>query len=181
MSACTAQAQAGTGSSVSWASAEGGCKFNLADSITDTTTPISVPTSTGTVFSWLKHLVLAVTVAGTTNISNRNIYMGSSPSTGLALFFDAITVASYQQAASGNRPSSSGSNGATPSAGSYPGGSFTAMTTSAQVYDSSSVASSGTGPNGNMCAVVLSVDNTFVGGAGSATALPNIVLRYDEA
>jgi hypothetical protein len=181
MSAATCQAQAGTGASVSWANAEGGLKFNLADSITDTTTPIAVPTSTGTNFSWLKHLVLAVTGAGTTNISNRNIYMGSSAATGLALFFDAITVASYVQAASGNRPASDGSNGATPSAGTYPGGSFTAMTTSPQVYDSSSVASSSTGPNGKMCVVCMSVDNTFVGGAGSATALPDIKIRYDEA
>jgi hypothetical protein len=181
MSACTAQAQIGTGASVSWANAEGGITFNLADSATDTTTPIAIPTSTGTNFSWLKHLVLSVTGAGTTNISNRNIYMGSSATSGLALFFDAITVASYTQAASGNRPASSGSNGATPSAGSYPGGSFTAMTTSPQVYDSSSVASSGTGPNGKMVVVCMGTDNTYAGGPGTAVALPNIVLRYDES
>lgn len=173
MGAATCQVQAGTGASVSWANAEGGVTFNLADSITDTTTPISVPTSTGTVFSWIKNLVLAVTSAGTTTISNRNIYQSGNPSTGLALFWEAVAVASYAQAASGNRPASSGSNGATPAG-------YTAMTNSAAVYDSSSVASSGTGPNGKMAVVVLACDHTYAGGAGTAISLPNILFQYDE-
>lgn len=173
MGAATCQAQAGTGSSVSWANAEGGVTFNLADSIT-ATTAISVPTSTGTVFSWIKNLAIAVTVTGTTNINNRTVKMGSSPSTGLALFFKDVAQASYAQAASGNRPSSSGSNGATPAG-------YTACTTSAQQWDNTSTATSSTGPKGDMCVMVLGVDNTYVGGAGSAIALPNIVLQYDEA
>lgn len=174
MGAATCQAQIGTGASVSWANAETGIVFDLADSQTDTTTPIPVPTSAGTVFSYIKNLVLAVTVGGTTNISNRNIYQSGTPSTGLALFWQAVAVASYAQASSGNRPASSGSNGATPT-------SYTAMTNSAAVYDSASVASSGTGPNGKMAVVVLGVDHTYVGGAGTAIALPNILLQYDEA
>lgn len=173
MGAATVQGQIGTGSSVSWASAEGGITFNLADSAT-ATTPISIPTSTGTNFSWIKNLVLAVTGTGTTNISNRNIYMSTSPSTGLALFWKAVAVASYAQTASGNRPTASGSNGATPAG-------YTAMTTSAAVYDSSSVATSGTGPNGSMAVCVIGVDNTYVGGAGSAISLPSMKLQYDEA
>jgi hypothetical protein len=173
LSAATVQAQAGTGASVAWANAEGGCTFNLADSITSTT-PVAIPTATGTNFSWIKNLVIAVTVAGTTTLSNRTVKMGSSPTTGLALFWKAVAVASYAQAASGNRPASSGSNGATPAG-------YTAMTTSAVQYDGASVASSGTGPNGSMCVVVMSVDFTYVSGAGSAIALPNVVLSYDEA
>ncbi len=173
MGAATCQAQAGTGSSVSWASAEGGCKFNLADSLTSTT-PIAIPTATGTNFSWIKNLVIAVTVTGTTSLSNRTVKQSTSTSTGLQLFWKAVAVGSYAQAASGNRPSSSGSNGATPAG-------YTLMTTTATAYDSSSVASSSTGPNGSMCVCVLGVDNTFAGGAGSAISLPDIVLSYDEA
>jgi hypothetical protein len=173
MAAATVQGQAGTGASVSWANAETGVTFNLADSIT-ATTPIAIPTTTGTNFSWLKNLVTAVTVAGTTTMSNRTVKMGSSPSTGLALFWKAVAVASYAQAASGNRPASSGSNGATPVG-------YTLMTTSAVQYDNTSVATSSTGPNGSMAVCVLGVDNTYVGGAGTAIALPNIVLSYDEA
>jgi hypothetical protein len=174
MGAATCQGQAGTGSSVSWANAEGGVTFNLSDSITDTSTPIAIPTATGTVFSWIKNLVLAVTSTGTTTISNRNIYMSTSPSTGLALFWEAVAVSSYAQAASGNRPASSGSNGATPSG-------YTAMTTSAAVYDSTGVSSGSTGPNGKMAVCVLGVDHTYSGGPGTAIALPSIILQYDEA
>lgn len=174
MGSATCQAQIGTGASVSWANAEGGITFDLADSATDTTTPISVPTSTGTVFSWIKNLAIAVTVTGTTTINNRTVKMGSSPSTGLALFWKDVAQASYAQAASGNRPASSGSNGATPTG-------YTAMTTSAVQWDNTSSATSSTGPKGDMVVVVCGVDNTYVGGAGTAIALPNIVLQYDEA
>lgn len=173
MSSATCQAQAGTGSSVSWANAEGGVTWNLADSITSTT-PIAIPTATGTVFSWIKNLVIAVTVAGTTAITNRTVKMGSSPSTGLNLWWKDVAVASYAQAASGNRPASSGSNGATPTG-------YTSMTTSTQQWDNTSHATSSTGPNGDMVVIVLGVDFSYVGGAGNAIALPNVVLSYDEA
>lgn len=173
MGAATCQAQIGTGASVSWANVETGVTFNLADSATSTT-PISIPTTTGTNFSWIKNFAIAVTGTGTTNMTNRTVKMGSSPSTGLALFFKDVAQASYAQAASGNRPSSSGSNGATPAT-------YTAMTTSTQQWDNTSHATSATGPNGDMVVCVLGCDNTYVGGAGSAVSLPNIVLSYDEA
>lgn len=173
MAAATVQAQIGTGSSVSWANAEGGITWNLADSATSTT-PIAIPTATGTNYSWIKNLVLAVTVAGTTNITNRTIKMGSSPTTGLTLHWKAVATGSYAQAASGNRPASSGTNGATPSG-------YTAMTTSAVQYDNTSVATSSTGPNGSMAVCILGVDFSFSGGAGSAISTPSIILSYDEA
>lgn len=173
MGACTMQGQIGTGATVSWANAEGGITWDLADSATDTTTPIAVPTTTGTVFSWIKNLVLYVTATGTTTISNRRVSMSGAASTGLALFWEAVTVGSYAQAASGNRPTASGSNGATPSG-------FTAMTTTATVYDSASVASSSTGTNGKMAVCVFGVDNTYTGGPGTAIAVPSIILTYDE-
>lgn len=174
MGTATVQAQGATGATATWANAEGGICFDLADSLTDTTTPISVPTSTGTVFSWIKNLALAVTSAGTTNMTNRTVKVSANPSTGLALFFKDVAQASYAQAASGNRPASSGSNGATPAG-------YTAMTTSAQQWDNTSHATSATGPNGDMCVVVLSCDATYTGGAGTAIGLPNIILAYDEA
>lgn len=173
MGAATVQGQLGTGATVSWANAEGGIVFNLNDTINGTT-PIAIPTSTGTNFSWIKNLVLYVTATGTTNMSNRNIYMASSPSTGLQLFWKAVAVASYAQAASGNRPASSGSNGATPSG-------YTLMTTSPVQYDNTSISTGSTGPNGSMAVCVIGCDNTYVGGAGSAVSLPSIKLQYDEA
>lgn len=172
MGAATVQARIGTGSSVSWANAETGIKWNLEDTQTGTT-PIQIPTSTGTNYSWIKNLVLYVTATGTTTISNRRVSMGSSPATGLKLHWKDVAVASYAQAASGNRPASAGTDGATPSG-------YTNMTTTAAQYDNTSVATSSTGANGDMCVVVLGVDSTYAGGPGSAQAVPSIVLTYDE-
>ncbi len=173
MGAATVAVYGGTGSSVTWANVESATKFNLNDDYTSTT-PIQIPTSTGTNYSWIKNTVLYVSATGTTAITNRTVKMGSSPATGLKLHFKQVAVASYAQAASGNRPSSSGSNGATPSG-------YTAMTTSAQQYDNTSVATSSTGPNGDMCVLVAGLDNAYAGGPGNANAVPNIVYSYDEA
>jgi len=173
MSAATCQGQIGTGAAVTWANAETGITFNLADSQT-AVTPVAIPNTTGTNFSWIKNLVIAVTVVGTTSISNRTVKMSASAVTGLALYWKAVAVASYAQASSGNRPASSGSNGAVPSG-------YTLMTTTASQYDNTTVSTASTGPNGSMVVCVLSIDNTYTGGAGSATSLPTIILSYDEA
>jgi hypothetical protein len=173
MGAATVQAQLGTGGAISLANAEGGIKWNRADSGSDTTTPIPVPTATGTNYSWIKNLVLAVTVAGTTTMSNRRIQMATSPATGLTYDFKSVAVASYAQAASGNQPAASGSNGATPAT-------YTAMTTSALVYDASSVATSGTGANGTLCVCVIGLDFTYAGGPGTNNASPSLTFTYDE-
>lgn len=172
MGAATVQARIGTGSSVSWASAEGGVSFSLDDSATGTT-PIQIPTATGTNYSWIRNLALYVTATGTTTINNRTIAISSSLSTGLKLHWKTVAVASYAQAASGNRPSSSGSNGATPSG-------YTAMTTSAAQYDNTSVATSSTGVNGDMAVCVHGVDNSYAGAPGSSISLNSIIMGYDE-
>jgi hypothetical protein len=182
MAAATCQAQIGTGGSVSWATAEGGVKFNT-DATATGTTPIAIPTATATNFSWVKYLVLAVTGAGTTNITNRCVSMSGATATGLKLWYQALAVASYSVPAATNQPSTiAGANGGTPVArGGGAAGTYLAMTTSPVQYDNTSVATSGTGPNGSMIVCVLGVDNLFVGGPGNATALPSIILQYDEA
>jgi hypothetical protein len=173
MGAATVQAQIRTGSgSGSAANAEGGVSFSLDDSATGTT-PIQIPTSTGTNYSWIRNLELHVTSTGTTTINNRTICSASSPSTGLKLHWKDVAVASYAQAASGNRPASSGSDGATPSG-------YTAMTTTPAQYDNTSVATSSTGANGDMAVTVLGVSSNYAGGPGSAISLPNILIGYDE-
>jgi hypothetical protein len=173
MGAAVCQAQIGTGSSVTWANAEGGIKFNREDTATGTT-PVPIPTATGENYSWIKNLVLYVTTLGTTSISNRRISMSTTAATGLFLYWKAVTVASYAQAASGNMPAGVGTNGTTPAT-------YTLMTTTPAVYDAASVSSGSTGTNGGMAVCVMGVDFTFAGGPGSATALPSLVLTYDEA
>lgn len=174
MSAATCQIQIGTGASVSWSNGEGGITHSRDDALNGTT-PVPEPTSAGTDYTWIKNCVLAVTVTGTTNISNRRISIVSSLSTGLYLFWKAVAVASYVQASSSSKPTDNGTtNGATPSG-------YTLMSTTATVYDNTSVATSSTGPNGSMAVVVCGVDSTYTGGAGSAIALSNIIITYDEA
>lgn len=112
-----------------------------------------------------------MTTTSSTAITNRRISMSGAPATGLTLHYKA---AAYAQPASGNMPAAAGTNDATPAT-------YTLMTTSAVLYDNASVSTGSAGRNGSMVLVVLGVSNLFTGGAGSATALPNIVLTYDEA
>ena len=156
-----------------YANAETGAKFNREDTLTGTT-PVPIPTTTGTNYSWIKNFALVVTGTSTTNISNRRIAMASSAPTGINLFFKAVAVASYAQAAVGTMPAASGSNGATPAG-------YTLMTTSNIAWDSADpVSTSSTGPNGPLVVCVLGVDNTYTGGAGSAISLPTLNFVYDE-
>jgi hypothetical protein len=169
----------GNASEPAGVTAETGIKFNREDSQTGTTGTIPIPTATGTEFSWIKNVALEVTSAASpaTTISNRRVAAASGPSTGLALFYKA---AAYAQPASGNMPASSGSNGNTP-AGYTALTSYAGVANAASVYDSSGVSGGSTGRNGSMIQLVLGVDFTYTGGAGSAIALPNVTLTYDEA
>lgn len=173
MGAATVQAQIATGASPSYANAETGAKWNREDSLAGTT-PVPIPTVTGTNFSWIKNFALVVTGTGTTTMSNRRVNYSGSPATGLGLFFKDVAVASYAQAASGNKPTDSGSNGATPAG-------YTAMSSSTQLWDNTSVSTGSTGVNGDLCVCVLGVDHTYSGGPGSAQAAPSLVFSYDEA
>jgi hypothetical protein len=172
MAAATVRASIATGAGPTLATAESGYKYNREDTASGTT-PIPIPTSTGTNYSWLKWLCLEVTASGTTAISNRRVQLSTSETSGLGIFFQGN--ATYAQAASGNMPTASGSNGPATPAG------FTRASTSAQVYDSASVSSGSTGRNGSYCETVLGVDSTYAGGAGNAIALPDVRLIYDEA
>lgn len=174
MGAAVVQAQAGTGASVTWANAEGGIKWNRADSISDTATPVPIPTATGTNYSWIKNLILAVTTIGTTNMTNFRVQMASSPATGLTFDFKNVAQASYAQAASGNMPAAAGTNGAVPSG-------YTAMTTSPQQYYNTSTSTGTTGPKGDMCVCVIGLDATYAGGPGTNNAAPSLTFTYDEA
>ncbi len=178
----TVQAQIATGAGPTWASAEGGVTFNREDTVAGTTAAVAVPTATGTGFSWRKALALAVTATFTTSINNRKVHQSAAPSTGLALWYRTYAAASYAQAATGNMPPAQGTNGATPAVTSLPAapGTYTALTTTATVYDNATVATSSATRNGQLVEVVLGVDFLYTGGAGSAIALPNIVLTYDE-
>ena len=157
--------------------AESGIKFTQDQTVNGGSppVPIPIPTATGTNYSYIKQLALAVTAGGgTTSLLNRRVAIAASPTlpTGIAMYFKG--TGTYANDTSGNSPAGVGTNGAVPST-------YSAVTTSNQVYDSSTVAC-GTGypaRNGEFCVLVLGVDNTFTGGAGQL-ALPNVLLVYDE-
>lgn len=123
-----------------------------------------------------------MTGTGSTNITNRNINQASTPSTGLKFWFQDnptyVQANTTIGAAAGNIPAAGGANGATPTTSV---GALTAMTNSAQLWDNASVSTGSAARNGDFVVFILGVDFSYVGGAGTAIALPNILLVYDEA
>lgn len=175
--AATVQAQLANGATPTLANAETGIRYGRDDNQTSTAT-IPIPTATGTKYSYLKYLALVVTATSTTSITNRRISWATSPATGLFGFFQ--NQATYTQnngtqgTAAGNYPADAGTNGATPSG-------YTLMSTTPQLWDNTSVATSSAARNGNYVQTVVGVDFTYAGGGNSATSLPSLTLTFDEA
>jgi hypothetical protein len=170
--AAVVQAQIAVGAGPTLSSAEGGITFGRDDLVTSTA-PIPKPTATGTAYSWAKTLLLMVTSGGgSTAITDRQIKFGSSPSTGIYGFFKD-GGASYTQAAA-VLAADAGTTGATPST-------WTALTTSPQTWHAASVAATNSTRNGNYVLTGLGIGDNYAGGAGSAIAVPDLVLSYTEA
>jgi hypothetical protein len=172
MAAATVRLYVATGAGPTLANGEAGFCFSREDTVSGTT-PVPVPSTTGTNYSWLKWILLNVTVAGTTSITNRRVQLSTTETAGLAIFFRG--TATYAQATSGNMPPASALNGpAIPTT-------FARANSTQQVYDAASVATSGTGRNGQYCELVAAVDSTFAGADGTAIPMPDIRLVYDES
>lgn len=155
------------------ATAESGIKWGLTDT-QNSATPVQIPQASGTNFSWYKQLALEVTATSATSISNRKVAIASLPGmpSGLKEHFKA--GASYVQASGANKPTDDGTtNGVTPSG-------YTTLTTTPATYDAAGVSAGSAGRNGGFAVVVIGVDNTFAGGAGTAT-MPDLKVSYDEA
>jgi hypothetical protein len=171
--AAVVQAQQGTSTGPTLASAEGGVKFTKDDAINSGTTPVNIPSATGTNYSWKKSFALVVTSGGgSTNLSNRKVKVASTPTTGLHLYFHDQPT--YAQAGSGDFTDSVASNNAVPST-------YTEITTTLQTWHAGSAAATNSTRNGDWVEVALGCGSDYAGGAGSAIALPNIQCQYDEA
>lgn len=157
------------------ATAETGIKFNREDTATGTT-PVPIPTTaSGTNYSWHKNLALEVTASAATTLSNRRFYMASTPTTGLYLFWKGVST--YLQAAL-TAADDVATNGLVPST--YALATATSLG-AAHVWHAAGVSAGSTGRNGDFLRLALGVSSNFAGGAGSATALPNLSLVFDEA
>lgn len=180
MGAATVAAYIATGAGPTNANVESALSFSRDDTATGTT-PVPIPGATGNHYSYLRYLFLDVTATGTTNMTNRTIKWASSPSTGLqGLWLDQATYTQNngtQGTAAGNYPADdTAANGTVPGTPAW-----AAIGTSTSQWDNTSHATSATGKNGDYVQTCMQVSNAYVGGAGSAVALPNLVLSYDEA
>lgn len=152
--------------------AETGAKYGLEESLAGATTPIPVPTATGTNFSWPKVFRYEVTtIDAATSIGNFRHRISAAPATGLKLWFrddGATYVRSTAVAAA-----SSGTNDFTPAG-------YTTAPTSDTVYDAASYSAGTTGGKGDYLSYALGVSALYTGGANSATALPSLITTIDE-
>ncbi len=162
-----------SGAGPALSNAETGAKYNREESLAGAATPITVPISTGTAFSWPKVFRLEVTtIDAATSISNLRHRISAATATGLKLWF-VDNGATYTQVAA-VAAADSGTNDSTPAT-------YTAAPTTDTVYDAASYSAGTTGGKGDYIRYALGVSNLFTGGANSATALPNLVITYDES
>lgn len=153
--------------------------FNREDSRSGTTGTIPIPTTTGgTNYSYHKYLALDVTATAATSITNRDVARSSAPPAGIIMYW--ATTSSYTQPAVGNLIANNTTADDVDPDGASTG--WTALTTSYAEYDATSVGTS-SGRNGNLIKLVIGVSSTgtYTGGPGSAVALPNMLVQYDEA
>lgn len=157
--------------------AETGITYSLDDA-ENGTTPVVIPNSTGTNFSWYKLLALDVTATAATSLSNRKVSQASTPTTqGIKQWF--LDQATYTQPSGANKPADNGSsNGATPTG-------YTAISTTPATWDATSHSAGSSGRNGDFCQIVMGVDTTALvanGGPGPGSiTLQTLTLAYDEA
>ena len=182
----TTQIQIATGAGPSLTSIDGGTfTFNRADSATDTTTPIPIPTSTGNKHSWLKYVLLANTTTGSTTISNLRIATSGALPTGLKIYYvgqSTYTQANTTQGGAGGNypPDDSNAAGTQPTNITWTG----AVTTSPAVYDATGGSTGSTGRIGKYCQLVAQVGSNYDSSANvdlAHTALSNVQILYDEA
>jgi hypothetical protein len=165
-------------------------RFNKSDDITTTTTPISVPTAAGTNYSFLKYLGIYVTVAAATTLTNLSIALIAALTTGFGLFGLGVASASYVQAGTGAAVMTDNATTDVTASGTAPNilaTLSTRLSTTPFVYDATGGSANVTNQLvGKLCAVVLGVGNSYVGGGGAvfigaASGTSGVVLAYDEA
>lgn len=162
-------------------------KFNKSDDLTTTTTPVTVPTSAATNYSFVKYLGVYVTTSAATTLSNLSIALGGALTTGFGLFSSAIASGSYVQAGTSTAAMTDNATTDVTASGTTPtivGVSGTRLSTTPFVYDATGGSANVTNQLvGKLCATVFGVSNAYTGGGGSVnTAATNtLIVAYDEA
>jgi hypothetical protein len=144
------------------------------------TTPTTVPTTTGSNYSWVQQVALEVTGAASpsTTLSNATVKLSGTPTAGTLVFYKANSSFVNQTGGSGG-PADVG----TESSGSpTTPATYAIVTTSAVQYDAMGSAGNGgtTGRKSIFADLLFGMCSAYSGAPGSLT-LPNGILSYDEA
>lgn len=169
---CSATTPAGTSGETT------GLCFNRLDSRSLTSGPIPIPTSTsGTDYSYPKYLGLEVTTTGTTSIENRMAARSSAAPAGLLLYW--ATSSSFVTPAAVIAASNTSADDVDPDGATT---NWTALTTTYVAY-STATETTVIGLSGKYVKFGLGVSSTtvYTGGPGTAIALPDLLVQYDEA
>lgn len=165
-------------------------RFNKSDDLSTTTTPVSVPTSAGTNYSFVKWLGMYVTTAAATTLTNMSIALIAALNTGFGLFGLGVASGSYVQAGTGGAVMTDNATTDVTASGTPPnitGSASTRLSTTPFVYDATGGSANVTNQLvGKLCAVVLGVGNSYAGGGGavligSSSGNSGVVMAYDEA
>lgn len=180
MAQATVRISIWTGSSAgSGASAESGMVMGKSDALDSNAAPVTIPSSTGTNFSWYKNLGLECTANAGNDIDNRRVHYVETGGGGTADLPTGMTYhynaqASYVQ--STTPAADSGSDSATPAG-------YTDMTGSAVAYDNSNpVTTVADGSvNGDYLRFCIGIDSSYASGPGAGVQGPDLRITYDES
>jgi hypothetical protein len=159
--------------------AETGVTLNRSDAQTGTT-PLPIPTVTGSNYTWVQQLALEVTSAASPNttLSNATFKISATLATGLLVFFAGNATFLNQTGGTAGPADVGTENGSAPTTPA----SYTVSTTTAQQWDAMGTTNNGgsTGRKSTFLRLVLGVASGYAGSPGS-TSLGNGILSYDEA
>ena len=160
------------GSTPTLTDASAGFTFGRDDSV-QSGTALPKPDALGTNYSYAKTLHLhVISGGGSTALSNRKIRLASSPETGIYMYFKNGGD-SYTQATDVIYANNTTANGFVPSG-------WTLLSTDYQTWDSTLNNATNNTKNGNYVLLAIGIAYSYIGGAGSAISIPNIVIQYDE-
>lgn len=187
MAAATIQVQVyhGPAAGPTVASAEGGILYNRSDDEA-ATLRLPVPaTGPNSVYSNWKALRLAVTVLGTTTITNIGFRLAAALPSGAALLWPGAPDTSYVQctgvgATQGNRPADSSAALSASPAPNVPG-SFALVPLSAAIFDTDVISTATTGVKGKLVRVLAAASQLYAGGSSAGQTIPALIFQYDEA
>jgi hypothetical protein len=160
--------------------AETGVILIRSDTEAGSSPPVTVPTTTGSSYSWVQQLALEVTVAASpvTTLSNASVKLSAPLAAGLAVFFKSNASFLNQTGGTQGPPDVATENAGAPST---PAG-YTLVTTVAQIWDAMGTPNNGgsLGRKSTFLDLVLGIASGYAGPPGSLS-LAAALMEYGES